>query len=375
MKKSLFCFFLVFLIFSGNAMAADVKVSALPAMTTPTDDDLLMIIDGSTSKKITWANVKASLPSTGGLTASEGAASALPGTCTSPATYFATDTKNYYFCTAANEWLIAFGKGSDGTYGLTMLPNTTRAPTASAYELYVDGVLWKFNQNGTEYTAVIGPTAGQVSIVGPSAARVWTAPDAAISIARIDAAQTLTGTQTMATDVVLTSATAGVRLTGGNGLLTIKGEGDGTDEDLTVNLNSANTATVSSSTSVDTINFSAINLLTTGAIHGAVEVIGDDTSLSAAQCYGSINDTNGTETITLPAAVVGMNVLIYSNDATVKTVDPNSSEVIELNGVALTGGYAIKSPGAAGNFVALWCRTAGVWTTMGMSGVWVTNGS
>ena len=121
--------------------------------------------------------------------------------------------------------------------------------------------------------------------------------------------------------------------------------------------------------------FGALNLVTTGAIHGGVEIIADDTSLSAAQCYGSINNTNGAETITLPAAVAGMNVMIYSNDATVKTVDPDGTEVIILNGTALTGGYAIKSPGAAGDFITLVCMTTGNWTTLGQSGTWLTNGS
>lgn len=86
----------------------------------------------------------------GVLKESSGLASALPATCTAPQVYFATDTKAYYLCSAANEWFIASQKGADGTYGITVENNTTRAPTASAYEIYPEGGVWKINTNGVE---------------------------------------------------------------------------------------------------------------------------------------------------------------------------------------------------------------------------------
>lgn len=226
---------------------------------------------------------------------------------------------------------------------LRITNNASRAATASVNELYPEANVWKFNENGTEYSRVAAPTAGPITMSGSSAARTWTIPDAAVTIP----ANPIGGTLGATANVIPKAS--------GTGTATLQASGiteDGTNT-----------------------SFGALNLITTGAIHGGIEIIGDDTSLEASQCYGSFNDTNGAETITLPTAVVGMNLVIYSNDATVKTIDPYSSEVIELNGVALTGGYAIKSPGAAGNFVALICRTTGVWTTLGMGGAWVTNGS
>jgi hypothetical protein len=179
-------------------------------------------------------------------------------------------------------------------------------------------------------------------------------------------------------DIMLgVDGSGGVKISSdGDGAITFLGAGAGADESLTINLDdTTDSIVVSSGSGATQIDFSALNLVTTGAIHGGVEIIADDTSLSAAQCYGSVNNTNGAETITLPAAVVGMNVLIYSNDATVKNVDPNGTDTIILTTAALTAGYQIKSPGAAGDFIALVCMTANQWTCMGRSGTWVTHGA
>jgi len=108
-----------------------------------------------------------------------------------------------------------------------------------------------------------------------------------------------------------------------------------------------------------------------GTLHGLIEIIADDNSLSAAQCYGSANKLNGAETTTLPAAVAGMNVLLYSDDATVKTIDPNGNDHIWLNGVDLTAGVSINSPGAVGDYIVLVAFADNNWYSVGQSGVWV----
>jgi len=108
-----------------------------------------------------------------------------------------------------------------------------------------------------------------------------------------------------------------------------------------------------------------------GTLHGLIEIIADDNSLSAAQCKGSLNKLNGAETTTLPAAVAGMNVLLYSDDATVKTIDPNGNDHIWLNGVDLTAGVSINSPGAVGDYIVLVAFADNNWYSVGQSGVWV----
>ena len=119
-------------------------------------------------------------------------------------------------------------------------------------------------------------------------------------------------------------------------------------------------------------NLVVVGMITaTGTLHGKIEIIADDNSLSAAQCYGSLNKLNGAETTTLPAAVAGMNVLLYSDDATVKTIDPNGNDHIWLNGVDLTAGVSINSPGAVGDYIVLVAFADNNWYSVGQSGVWV----
>ncbi len=113
------------------------------------------------------------------------------------------------------------------------------------------------------------------------------------------------------------------------------------------------------------------SLFVSGTLLGAVDIISDDNSLAAAQCYGSLNKLNGAETTTLPAAVAGMSVALYSDDATVKTIDPNGTDHIWLNGADLGAGASINSPGAVGDFIVLVAFAANNWYSMGQSGTWV----
>lgn len=108
-----------------------------------------------------------------------------------------------------------------------------------------------------------------------------------------------------------------------------------------------------------------------GDIFGFIDVISDDNSLSALQCKGSINKLNGAETTTLPAATVGMNVILYSDDDTVKTIDPNGTDHIWLNGADNGEGNSIDSPGATGDFIVLVAFTANNWYSIGQSGTWI----
>lgn len=131
-----------------------------------------------------------------------------------------------------------------------------------------------------------------------------------------------------------------------------------------------------SSTGITDMSFSALNLVTTGTINGAIKIEKDDNSLAAEQCYGTFHWlSGGAETTTLPAAVVGMNLCFYASDATVKHIDPNGTDTIVLTTAALAAGYQIESPGAAGDFICLVSFTVNQWTALGRSGVWITHGA
>jgi hypothetical protein len=85
--------------------------------------------------------------------------------------------------------------GADGSNRVVITNNTAISPTASADELYPEANIWKVNQNGTESSVVIGPTAGQVTFAGPSQARTVTIADAAQTLLN----STATGVQTFLT--------------------------------------------------------------------------------------------------------------------------------------------------------------------------------
>jgi len=110
---------------------------------------------------------------------------------------------------------------------------------------------------------------------------------------------------------------------------------------------------------------------TTGILRGGIEIIADDITISAAQCYGSINKLNGTETAVLPVAVARMSILLYSDDATVKTIAPNGTDHIWLNGVDNGAGNSIDSPGAVGNYIVLIAFSNNNWYSVGQSGIWI----
>ena len=75
--------------------------------------------------------------------------------------------------------------------------------------------------------------------------------------------RSITGDQTMKS--VTVSDSAGVKITGdGDGAVTFKGLGNGSDEDLTLNLDdTANTAVVSSSTGVTSITLTSMGITST----------------------------------------------------------------------------------------------------------------
>lgn len=87
------------------------------------------------------------------------------------------------------------------------------------------------------------------------------------------------------------------------------------------------------------------------------------TTLTSGQMYGThFAHTTALQTIVLPAAKAGMNFSGEVEVAAVVKLDPDASEVIKLNGTALTGGFTIDSDGTVNcNYVAS-CRVDGTWS-------------
>ena len=135
--------------------------------------------------------------------------------------------------------------------------------------------------------------------------------------------------------------------------------------------NASNIAVVGSNTGITNLNLGAIKL--SSGVRDPV--IGDPDSISPAteDYYGGRIISNAAGTFALPAVAAGMNFSYKIEGANENFIDPNSSEVITLNGTALTGGYRITSS-TSGALCTFAYRSAGAWD-VDCSSSWVTAGS
>jgi len=90
--------------------------------------------------------------------------------------------------------------------------------------------------------------------------------------------------------------------------------------------------------------------------------------LSAANAYNTTLFYGATGEIDLPAAVAGMNIVIYNTGAFTITIDPDGTDVIVREGTAQAAGVSMTLSSGAGNFVAMVCDVANHWVTLGKNG-------
>jgi hypothetical protein len=108
---------------------------------------------------------------------------------------------------AATGWTFAkpvtIATVTDDNY-IKIINNSARTPTASVNELYPEANVWKVNQNGTESSVVISPSAGQASLTGLTAPRAYSIADRAGRVHTSGAAlTTLTPSAAVSLDVTL----------------------------------------------------------------------------------------------------------------------------------------------------------------------------
>lgn len=120
--------------------------------------------------------------------------------------------------------------------------------------------------------------------------------------------------------------------------------------------------------------------LGSGTIRGGVSTESTTStthSLTAAEGQWLFADEAGTTTISLPALSAGASVCVYAATDQQVIIDPNGSQVIVLNGSALTGGFKIASPvagGNAGNYACLLSNGTN-WYVLGKAGTWTDGGA
>lgn len=122
------------------------------------------------------------------------------------------------------------------------------------------------------------------------------------------------------------------------------------------------------------------SLTVNGILQAGLDVISasTSTSLTAAQCRGSVVFVSAAATITLPAVsgvVEGGNVTIYSTGANLVKVDLNDSDRFILDGTALTDAHMLDSASGAGDYVTVIKDSSAGWTVIGRSGTWTDGGT
>ena len=166
-----------------------------------------------------------------------------------------------------------------------------------------------------------------------------------------------------------------------NGTFTLTGSGDGADETINIDLNTtSNTAIISSTTDVATVDFSALNLVSTGYIQGKIKIDSDadgedNATMAAAGMYGTLFIATGAGTWILPTAVAGMYLcLTDSGTAHDLILDCQGTDTIALKGTEGSAGVGITnaSGSTTGDFVCVVATAANKWSTMGMQGTWAS---
>jgi hypothetical protein len=145
-------------------------------------------------------------------------------------------------------------------------------------------------------------------------------------------------------------------------------------------LHVASNADIDGNLSVDTVNARTIagagggaatigsldvtsELTASGRLYTEINIlsISGNTTVSAADCYGTVIYCDGTSLIDLPAIANGMNLTICTIGAKGIQVNPNSSDKIWLDGTALADGDRINNISTSGNIAVLTYFSADGW--------------
>lgn len=281
------------------AFAADTKVTALTENTVPVGTDLLYLVDdpgGSPlSQKMTVTNLYAH-------------AQPVVFSANGETVNNATDDRVQVLSDDNDTTISAVGY--EAKEGRLLLQADQGDDISDTWELasQVDGVMTIGNDSSVKGTIVNNVTLaangdatflGDVTVtgadvlVGAAGVKLTGDGDGALTLLGLgngsdedltinldDTANTVVLSSSTSADTIVGLASyslgaAGVKLTGdGDGAITLLGLGDGSDEDLTINLDdTANTAVITTSTGVTTITIGAMGITTTGTNVAAASVL------------------------------------------------------------------------------------------------------
>ncbi len=103
---------------------------------------------------------------------------------------------------------------------------------------------------------------------------------------------------------------------------------------------------------------------------------GSTANVAAKDMRGQTHVVTGAYTLSLPTAVVGYNATFYASTAAAYSIDVvTGTDVIVLNGTALTAGYKATSDGTINAEVFVECRVAGKYTITAITGLFIDGGA
>lgn len=161
----------------------------------------------------------------------------------------------------------------------------------------------------------------------------------------------------------LSVGAAGVKFTGSNGSVTLLGLGDGTDEDLKIDLNAANVVTLTSTTGVDNIvglnsySLGAAGVKLTGDGDGALTILGLGNGYNEDLTI-NLDDTENTAVISSSTGVTSIStgaIGITSTGTVTQAASVLTPTAIASLGTATAGKLVMTSDSGANND----CTTSG----------------
>jgi len=116
----------------------------------------------------------------------------------------------------------------------------------------------------------------------------------------------------------------------------------------------------------------------TGSLTANVTIITDSATanVTAAQMMGQAHVVTGAYTLSLPTAALGYNARFFASTAAAYSIDVvTGTDIIVLNGTALTAGYKATSDGTIDAAIYCECIVAGKYICTATQGLWFDGGS
>jgi hypothetical protein len=368
---------------------ATVRISQLTAITTPTDDDVLVINDADTNtRKITFGNLTAGLLNTTGSSQTKSGGLTIGGTLVAQGNLvvdtnaLVVDSTNDYVgirtatpdeafdvdgnIRVRNQGIVQFGDSNNSNYvGLRApsavatdfsltLPSALPATSTGNFITYDSAGLGSFDSN-TSYTGNelrapyigakgVGSNSGELRLYElPSNGGSYVSLQAPTTLAGVTY-YTLPGAYPGSNGFVLSSTTTGAlswvsngaAASGSNGEIQFNSSGSlGSDVDLSFN-SGTNTLSVP-------------NLSLSGTLQGATEVAFSKT-ITASGTTGAQTINNVCGSVNFAAAATSLvvtNSLVTSNSVIIATVATNDATMTSVQVAAGTGSFTIYANAAA----------------------------